>query len=159
MCNWLKPKWRGDDAARLRRRPSVPLAGRSTHDRGIGCRARADCASSSTEMDSRCLPVPTPWRARSPPFRDLQVDIVGTGRPVLMIPGLNSAGSTWNSTCAALQPGVQCHVLQLPGFAGTPAIATDHYMEAIRDRVIDYVAAKHLVSRPSNSSAEPSNLF
>jgi pimeloyl-ACP methyl ester carboxylesterase len=92
-------------------------------------------------------------------FRDLQVDIVGTGRPVLMIPGLNSAGSTWNSTCAALQPGVQCHILQLPGFAGTPAIATDHYMEAIRDRVIDYVAAKHLVSRPSNSSAEPSNLF
>lgn len=92
-------------------------------------------------MLASCAGAATPQRET---FHDLQVDVVGTGRPVLMIPGLNSAGSTWTPTCAALQPGVQCHILQLPGFAGTPAIATDHYMEAMRDRVIDYVAAKHL---------------
>src|SRR5437868_10764616 len=60
-------------------------------------------------------------------FRDLKVDVVGQGRPVLMIPGLNSAAGVWTETCAALQPGVQCHLVQLPGFAGAPAVATDNF--------------------------------
>lgn len=65
-------------------------------------------------------------RARSAPetFRDIQVEVIGNGRPLLMIPGLNSAGSTWTETCAALQPGVQCHIVQLPGFAGLDPTAT-----------------------------------
>ena len=61
-------------------------------------------------------------------FRDLRVEIVGQGRPVLMIPGLNSAASTWDLTCAALQPGVQCHIVQLPGSAGAPPVATDNFL-------------------------------
>jgi pimeloyl-ACP methyl ester carboxylesterase len=50
--------------------------------------------------------------------QDLEVEVVGTGKPVLMVPGLNSAASVWRETCAALQPQVQCHIVQLPGFAG-----------------------------------------
>ncbi|MGO4776923.1 alpha/beta hydrolase, partial [Lysobacter sp. 2RAB21] len=46
-------------------------------------------------------------------FQDLSVEVVGEGRPVLMIPGLNSAGETWRETCAALQADhVQCHIVQ-----------------------------------------------
>lgn len=76
-------------------------------------------------------------------FRDLQVDVVGSGRPVLMIPGLDSAGSIWADACAALQP-VQCHLVQLPGFAGAPAIASTHFLEDMRDRLLAYVEARHL---------------
>jgi pimeloyl-ACP methyl ester carboxylesterase len=77
-------------------------------------------------------------------FRDLRVEVVGQGRPVLMVPGLNSAASTWTETCAALQPGVQCHIVQLPGFAGAPAVATDHFMHGMRDRLLAYLDERRL---------------
>lgn len=79
-------------------------------------------------------------------FQDLQVAVVGQGRPVLMIPGLNSAGSTWTETCAALQPQVQCHVVHLPGFAGAPAVPTERFLEAMRDRLLAYVDDRRLPS-------------
>ncbi len=77
-------------------------------------------------------------------FRDLRVEVVGEGRPVLMIPGLNSAASTWTETCAALQPGVQCHIVQLPGFAGAPAVPVDRFMDGMRDRLLAYLDERHL---------------
>ncbi|MBW8846522.1 MAG: alpha/beta hydrolase [Burkholderiales bacterium] len=77
-------------------------------------------------------------------FRDLRVDVIGQGRPVVMIPGLNSAASTWMQTCAALQPGVQCHIVQLPGFAGAPAVATDDFMHGMRDRLLAYLDDRKL---------------
>ena len=76
-------------------------------------------------------------------FHDLQVDVVGSGRPVLMIPGLNSPASVWADTCAALQP-VQCHLVQLPGFAGAAPVASAHFLQDMRDRLLAYVDAKHL---------------
>ncbi|KAG1223508.1 hypothetical protein G6F35_004622 [Rhizopus arrhizus] len=48
----------------------------------------------------------------------VQVEVVGKGRPLLMIPGLNSSAEVWRETCLALKD-VQCHLVQLPGFAGT----------------------------------------
>ena len=81
-------------------------------------------------------------------FQDLQVEVVGEGRPVLMIPGLNSAGETWAETCAALQEdGVQCHVVTLPGFAGLPSARDankDAWLADMRDRLLEYVDARKL---------------
>jgi len=77
-------------------------------------------------------------------FRDLRVEVVGQGRPVVMIPGLNSAASVWTETCAALQPGVQCHIVQLPGFAGAPAVATDNFQTGMRDRLLAYLDDRKL---------------
>lgn len=78
-------------------------------------------------------------RAATVEFRDLRVEVVGQGRPVLMIPGLNSAASTWTETCTALQPGVQCHMVQLPGFAGAPAVPADRFLDGMRDRLLAYL--------------------
>jgi pimeloyl-ACP methyl ester carboxylesterase len=80
-------------------------------------------------------------------FREIQVQVVGQGRPVLMIPGLNSAGSVWTETCAAMQPHVQCHIVNLPGFAGVPASAEareSKFLETMRDRLLAYVAERKL---------------
>lgn len=77
-------------------------------------------------------------------FRDLQVQVVGTGKPVLMIPGLNSAGSVWTETCAALQPQVQCHIVQLPGFAGAKPVQQEQWLVSMRDRLQAYVDEKKL---------------
>lgn len=79
-------------------------------------------------------------------YRGISVEVVGSGRPLLMIPGLNSAADTWRETCVALQPDVQCHLLQLPGFAGQPAIASDAFLDVMRDRVLAYVDTQKLAS-------------
>ena len=87
--------------------------------------------------------------AAKPALHDgLQVEVRGEGRPVLFIPGLNSAAETWAPTCEALQAdGVQCHLLQLPGFAGLPAVegqADKPFLPEMRRRVLDYIDAAGL---------------
>lgn len=77
-------------------------------------------------------------------FRDLQVQVVGTGKPVLMIPGLNSAGSVWTETCAALQPQVQCHIVQLPGYAGAKPVQKEQWLSTMREELQAYVDEKKL---------------
>jgi pimeloyl-ACP methyl ester carboxylesterase len=80
-------------------------------------------------------------------FQDLSIDVVGKGRPVLMIPGLNSGADTWRETCTALQKDhVQCYLVQLPGFAGLAPSATAQgaFLDSMRDRLLAYVKARHL---------------
>ncbi len=86
----------------------------------------------------------SPAHAAIEPFQDLRVEVIGSGRPVLMIPGLNSGADVWRETCAALQPQVQCHLIQLPGFAGAPATASDDFLGAMRDRLLAYSADRRL---------------
>lgn len=71
-------------------------------------------------------------------FQGMQVEVIGEGRSLLMIPGLNSSAEVWRDTCLALQP-VQCHIVQLPGFAGQPAVHEEQWLDAMRDRVLAYV--------------------
>ena len=83
--------------------------------------------------------------AASERFQDLSVEVIGQGRPVLMIPGLNSAADTWRETCAALQADkVQCHLVQLPGFAGAPAAKTEVFTDAMRDQLLAYIEQRKL---------------
>ncbi len=77
-------------------------------------------------------------------FRGMSVEVVGEGMPVLMIPGLNSGADTWRDTCTALQPQVQCHLVQLPGFAGQPAVAEEAFLDGMRDRLLAYLDAEGL---------------
>jgi pimeloyl-ACP methyl ester carboxylesterase len=80
---------------------------------------------------------------RSETFQDIRVTVRGEGKPVLMIPGLNSAGAVWDETCAALQPArIQCHIVQLPGFAGQAPVSSERFLESMRDRLLAYLAAK-----------------
>jgi pimeloyl-ACP methyl ester carboxylesterase len=83
-------------------------------------------------------------RAAAPPATvaagDIRITVRGEGQPVLMIPGLNSAAAVWDDTCAALQPGVQCHIAQLPGFAGALPAAREPFLATMRDQLLTYLA-------------------
>jgi len=103
---------------------------------------RASTALALALAGAAASAAPTPTSTHET-FRDMSVDVAGNGRAVLLIPGLNSAASTWTATCAALQP-VQCHVVQLPGFVGLPAVPSAHWLEDMRDRLLAYVDARHL---------------
>lgn len=78
-------------------------------------------------------------------FQGLQIEVRGSGKPVLMVPGLNSAASVWDDSCAALQKdGYACHLVQLPGFAGLPPLAQADdaepaFLPVMRDRLLAYI--------------------
>jgi len=72
------------------------------------------------------------------------VEVVGDGRPVLMIHGLASGAEVWKPTCAALQPGVQCHLVRLPGMAGQPATKSDAYLEDQASALQAYLSQRGL---------------
>ena len=67
----------------------------------------------------------------------LQVERQGQGPAMLFIPGLNSAAETWLSTCEALP--VQCHLVQLPGFAGLDPIKDEPWLAAMPERLSQYL--------------------
>lgn len=79
-------------------------------------------------------------------FQGMQVEVVGKGVPMLMIPGLNSGADSWRDTCQALQPQVQCHLVTLPGFAGQPAVDDAAFLTGMRDRLLAYIADRKLAA-------------
>ncbi len=71
------------------------------------------------------------------------VRVAGSGRPVILIPGLGCPGSVWDETVAHLQ--AQTHVLELAGFAGNPAAAGDAPVIATaRDQLVAYIRDRKL---------------
>jgi pimeloyl-ACP methyl ester carboxylesterase len=78
--------------------------------------------------------------AKQPPFA---VKVVGSGRPMILIPGLACGGDVWNTTVARYRDKYECHVLTLAGFAGQPA-AKGPFVDTIRRGIADYIRAKKL---------------
>jgi pimeloyl-ACP methyl ester carboxylesterase len=71
------------------------------------------------------------------------VEVTGQGLPMLLIPGLDSAGEVWDSTVAHYKDHYQCHVLTLAGFAGQPAIDTP-FLLTVREDLVAYIREKRL---------------
>jgi pimeloyl-ACP methyl ester carboxylesterase len=83
-----------------------------------------------------------PAQAASSRFQDLQVEVIGQGRQVLMIPGLNSGMDSWRDTCLALQDiPLQGHLVQLPGFAGSAPLAgpVDAFLGPVGQQLQAYI--------------------
>ncbi|WP_210466721.1 alpha/beta fold hydrolase [Rufibacter roseolus] len=80
-------------------------------------------------------------QAKTPSFKVVKS---GKGPAMILIPGLNSAGEVWDETVAHYQKNYTCYVLTLPGFAGQPAVKTDHFLNSVRDEIIAYVQENKL---------------
>jgi N-formylmaleamate deformylase len=74
------------------------------------------------------------------------VTVTGEGPPVILIPGLASAGEVWDGVVADLRGTHACHVVTLAGFAGTPPIAAP-VLDQVRDALARYIAERRL-ARP-----------
>jgi N-formylmaleamate deformylase len=81
--------------------------------------------------------------ARADDTRAFRVQVHGTGRPVLLIPGLASSGDTWTTTVAHLGDRCSCHVLTLAGFTGTPPIGGPVFA-TVRRQLADYIREQGL---------------
>ncbi len=74
------------------------------------------------------------------------VRVVGQGKPLLLIPGLNCPGAVWDETVAHYQRQYQCHIISLAGFGGQAPAATlaDPLLPAVRDQLLAYIVAQKL---------------
>jgi N-formylmaleamate deformylase len=75
-----------------------------------------------------------------PPFK---VEVTGSGPPIILIPGLTSAGAVWEPVVAHLKGRYECHVLTLAGFAGQPPIEGP-FLDTMRDGIAAYIKDKKL---------------
>jgi pimeloyl-ACP methyl ester carboxylesterase len=71
------------------------------------------------------------------------VAVKGTGRPVILIPGLGCPGAVWDDTVDHLGDAYETHVLTLAGFAGNPAI-DEPLSAAVRRDLTRYIRSRQL---------------
>ena len=84
------------------------------------------CGASSAALAPAHAPVGAVQRAPAPvaapaftPSR-FSIEVTGTGPDVILIPGLTASRGVWRGTVAAV-PGYRYHLVEVAGFAGTPA--------------------------------------
>ena len=78
------------------------------------------------------------------------VQVVGRGRPLLLIPGLTCPGAVWDEAVARYRQHYQCHVVSLAGFGGALPAATlaDPLLPVVRDQLLAYISTQQL-NRPA----------
>jgi N-formylmaleamate deformylase len=79
-------------------------------------------------------------KAHQYPFK---VEVIGHGRPLILIPGLYSSGQVWDAVIAKYKANYECHVLTLAGLAGEPPTAAPS-LEKVRLGLADYIRARKL---------------
>jgi pimeloyl-ACP methyl ester carboxylesterase len=72
-----------------------------------------------------------------------QVEVVGTGNPVLLFPGFTCTGDVWQETVTELSKTHECHVFTFAGFGKVPAIEMP-WLATIKKDVETYVVRKKL---------------
>ncbi len=72
------------------------------------------------------------------------VEKIGSGNPVLFIPGLISPGEVWRPLAEQLSKNYECHVFTLPGYAGQPALPEGPYLDRFRDEILRYIDENEL---------------
>ena len=74
-----------------------------------------------------------------------KVEVHGKGKPMLLIPGLNSDGSVWDATVAKYQKNYQLHVVTLPGFAGLkPMNLSKGFLKPLCAELLTYIEENKL---------------
>lgn len=71
------------------------------------------------------------------------VEVIGKGKPVLMIPGLMSDARIWRPTAEALANQYQLHLISIAGFADTPAI-DGALLPVVRQDLLAYIRQQQL---------------
>ena len=74
------------------------------------------------------------------------VTVTGEGPDVILIPGLASSGHVWDATVAHISAHHRVHVVQVAGFAGSPAgsNASGPVFEPVVAAIHNYIVANHL---------------
>lgn len=78
------------------------------------------------------------------PKQAFEVEVSGSGDPVLLFPGFTCTGEVWEETVAELSKNYECHSFTFAGFGGVPAIEKP-WLPKIKEGIIQYVKDKKLI--------------
>jgi pimeloyl-ACP methyl ester carboxylesterase len=80
------------------------------------------------------------------PAPAFNIQVKGSGHPMILIPGLSSSGEVWDSTVSRYQDHYRCYVLTLAGFAGQPRWSGpgDEFLHTVRDQLAAFIDQNHL---------------
>ncbi len=73
----------------------------------------------------------------------IQVEVAGSGRPTLFLPGFATPGRVFAQAAHGLGVGRNYHFVSYAGLAGAPPIDTPFYA-SVREALVDYVLAEDL---------------
>jgi pimeloyl-ACP methyl ester carboxylesterase len=86
--------------------------------------------------------------ATAAPTTAFKVTKTGTGRAMILIPGLTSSGEVWSATVDRFKTRYECHVLTLAGFAGQPPLPrgadAPAFLDTVRRELVRYIEAERL---------------
>jgi N-formylmaleamate deformylase len=82
-------------------------------------------------------------KSEDSPARSFEIDVRGSGRSMILIPGLSCGGDVWKETVEHFETRYECHVLTIAGFAGCPAV-DGPLLPQVRDDLIAYIEEEGL---------------
>ena len=87
--------------------------------------------------------------AGEPPTSNKQfvTQVSGSGKPVILIPGLMSDGRVWGKLANVLSKTYQVHIINIAGFANTPAIGNPS-LTAVKQQLLAYINT-HKLHKPA----------
>ncbi|WHH49875.1 alpha/beta hydrolase [Pseudomonas sp. Ap32] len=87
-----------------------------------------------------------PSQAVPAPGERISVQVEGAGPDVILIPGLASSREVWAGLATTLRQQYRLHLVQVAGFAGSPAVpSVDGRVAApVSEAVADYIRSQHL---------------
>lgn len=75
-----------------------------------------------------------------------KVKVVGSGKPIILIPGMMSSGKVWESVIGHFEDNAELHILSVAGFDGVNPVANPS-LHRLKNEILDYIDRKNL-SRP-----------
>ena len=87
-----------------------------------------------------------PLTPPAPHAQRISVQTQGAGTDVILIPGLASSREVWADLAAELRKKHRIHLVELAGFANTPAIANPEgkVIAPAAEAIADYIQARHI---------------
>lgn len=87
--------------------------------------------------------IPQLKAAEVPSYSSFTSEVIGQGKPIILIPGLMSDSRIWQQTVTALKADYQLHLINIAGFAGTPAISGALLLK-VQSELLDYIKQQQL---------------
>ena len=91
---------------------------------------------------AQSLPVPS----EDPNAQRISVQTQGSGTDIILIPGLASSREVWADLASDLRTGHRIHLVELAGFADTPAIPSPEgkVVAPAVDAIAEYIRTRHI---------------
>ena len=89
---------------------------------------------------------PLAGASEQPNSQRISVQTEGTGTDVILIPGLASSRDVWADLASGLRTSHRIHLVELAGFAGTPAISNrdGKVIAPVVDAIAEYIRTQHI---------------